>query len=180
MLYKERVLGSLLFVILIAVDLLSKVYFIDLLGNQGNSITVFESKPISMYWTLLYNSGVSFSAFNNNPFLVKVVFSGFAFIIGIWGFILCIKNPKFDTIHQKLYYCVALFIGTGALGNAIDRLYNGHVTDFIHFKFGGTWSFAIFNVADIYITLAVICFILTLFIKPKDDGYITEESLSKF
>jgi signal peptidase II len=43
---------------------------------------------------------------------------------------------------------------TGAIGNGIDYLAYGHVIDFFHFCFWG-YSFAIFNLADSYITLGV-------------------------
>ena len=46
----------------------------------------------------------------------------------------------------------------GALGNLIDRVTQGHVIDFFLFH-TQTWAFAVFNVADSYITLGAIAII---------------------
>ncbi len=52
----------------------------------------------------------------------------------------------------------ALIVG-GALGNLIDRLRFGHVTDFIEVYWQG-WSFPAFNVADSAICVGAILLIL--------------------
>jgi signal peptidase II len=43
----------------------------------------------------------------------------------------------------------------GALGNALDRALHGAVADFVHLHWG-TWSWYIFNVADIAIVAGVV------------------------
>jgi signal peptidase II len=55
---------------------------------------------------------------------------------------------------------LAFAIG-GALSNALDRLIYGAVADFFHFHWG-TWSFYIFNIADMAITLGVILLLIDL------------------
>ena len=56
-------------------------------------------------------------------------------------------------------------IGGGAAGNLIDRIFrepggmHGHVVDFFSF-----WNFAIFNVADIAITVGVVLYLAIVFI----------------
>ena len=56
-------------------------------------------------------------------------------------------------------------IGGGAAGNLIDRIFrepggmHGHVVDFFSF-----WNFAIFNVADIAITVGVVIYLAIVFI----------------
>ena len=54
----------------------------------------------------------------------------------------------------------------GALGNFIDRLPDGVVTDFLHFK-PFDFSLFIFNFADAYITLGAIIFIFSELILLK-------------
>ena len=46
----------------------------------------------------------------------------------------------------------------GAIGNIIDRAVYGHVVDFILLYYKD-WSFAIFNIADSFITIGVILII---------------------
>ena len=54
---------------------------------------------------------------------------------------------------------LALILG-GAIGNLVDRLVLGHVTDFLLFYQGG-WAFPAFNLADCAITLGAILLIWT-------------------
>ena len=59
-----------------------------------------------------------------------------------------------------------LFV-SGAIGNLIDRIVNNYVVDFFYFKL---INFPIFNVADIYVTVAAFLFIfLCLFIYKEED-----------
>ena len=55
-----------------------------------------------------------------------------------------------------------LMIFSGALGNVVDRVYYKAVPDFIDFHIG-EFHWFIFNVADIFITIGVICLILREF-----------------
>ena len=53
----------------------------------------------------------------------------------------------------------------GALGNLIDRMKNGCVTDFIYIKSKKIKNMPIFNIADVGIFLGSICMFLTEFFK---------------
>ena len=64
-------------------------------------------------------------------------------------------------------YITCILVVSGALGNFIDRLTLAYVRDFIYFKI---INFPVFNVADIYVTVSVILFIiLLLFIYKESD-----------
>jgi signal peptidase II len=54
-----------------------------------------------------------------------------------------------------------MFCIGGAASNAVDRILYGAVADFFHFHWG-EWSFYIFNIADMAITLGVLLLILDL------------------
>ena len=54
-------------------------------------------------------------------------------------------------------------IVSGALGNLVDRVWHGYVIDFFLFHLPG-WSFAIFNLADVFITLGAGLVILDEFL----------------
>ena len=60
-----------------------------------------------------------------------------------------------------------LFLG-GCLGNLYDRVIYGYVRDFIYFKFG-TYSYPIFNIADIGIVIGTIL-LLYACLKGEEDG----------
>jgi signal peptidase II len=61
------------------------------------------------------------------------------------------------------------FVLGGAVGNLIDRVANGYVVDMFEFTFV---RFAVFNVADIFITAGGACFVLHMLLtetrKKKD------------
>lgn len=69
-------------------------------------------------------------------------------------FILPMIIREYDT-GKKLTIFALLLIVSGALGNIIDRLHQGFVTDFI-----SIWHWPAFNLADAYITTAVLLLIV--------------------
>ena len=62
-------------------------------------------------------------------------------------------------------YFLSLILG-GSLGNLFDRYYYGAVPDFIDLNYNG-YHWFIFNVADIFITIGIICLILGEFLNYK-------------
>ena len=75
------------------------------------------------------------------------------------------------TKSQGLQKYSLLMILGGALGNVFDRILYKSVPDFIDFHIN-EFHWFIFNVADIFITIGVICMILTELIvsnKKKDE-----------
>ncbi|MDY2590860.1 MAG: signal peptidase II, partial [Agathobacter sp.] len=64
----------------------------------------------------------------------------------------------------------------GAIGNLIDRIVNNYVVDFFYFKL---IDFPIFNVADIYVTIAAFLFIVLGFFYYKEEDFEIIFSKSK-
>ena len=62
----------------------------------------------------------------------------------------------------------AVFIFSGAIGNFIDRLKLGYVVDFFYFKL---IDFPVFNVADIYVTVAAFAMIILGLFYYKEEDY---------
>ena len=61
---------------------------------------------------------------------------------------------------------LSLILG-GAVGNLMDRIFSGHVTDFLE-VYSGSWSFPAFNVADSAITVgSAILLVALLWPRPK-------------
>ena len=71
-----------------------------------------------------------------------------------------------------------ILIIAGAIGNLIDRVINNYVIDFFYFKL---INFPIFNVADIYVTVAAFLFIVLSFFYYKEEDFdiIFSKQLSK-
>ena len=107
--------------------------------------------PGVLHLTYSLNTGAAFSLFSGMN-AVLLVFS-FVIIAGI-GFALY-SLPKHQGF-RNLNVALSLIMG-GAIGNLIDRLFAGAVTDFIDFRLIG---FPIFNVADICVVVGAILAIL--------------------
>lgn len=117
-------------------------------------------------WTLAYNYGAAFSFLGDQGgwqrwFFVVISFAVSAYIL------YCLR--KLDRSEHWVAVSLALVLG-GALGNGIDRLISGRVTDFIDLYvnldlfFLHNGHFATFNFADIAITTgAVLLVILSFF-----------------
>ena len=76
----------------------------------------------------------------------------------------------FITVTKDFRKYFFLLILGGSFGNLFDRLYYRSVPDFIDFHIGNFHWF-IFNIADIFITVGVICLILAeLLYKKQSDG----------
>jgi signal peptidase II len=97
--------------------------------------------------THVLNDGAAFSMLPGAQtlFIVITIFV----VIGIVWYIE--RNRR--TGRPLLLTAFALVLG-GALGNFIDRVLYGHVIDFLQFNFG-SYTFPIFNVADVGITVGV-------------------------
>ena len=62
--------------------------------------------------------------------------------------------------------CILFF--AGALGNFIDRVFRNYVVDFFYFKL---IDFPVFNVADIYVTVAAFAMIILGLFYYKEEDY---------
>jgi signal peptidase II len=92
-----------------------------------------------------HNTGIAFSLFSEFGGAVLI-----AVMIVVMLFIAWLAT-RTDPRQRLARTGFALVIG-GALGNLIDRISLGHVVDYILFHVG-SWSFAIFNLADAFITI---------------------------
>lgn len=110
-----------------------------------------------------YNYGVAFSMLSGMEgwFIVSMRLVVVAFVLWLWR-----RTPK-DRFFAHLGYAMII---AGALGNLVDRLIFGYVIDYVLFH-TTTWSFAVFNLADSFITLGAGSVILDeiLQMKKRDD-----------
>ncbi|MGM4979715.1 MULTISPECIES: signal peptidase II [Rhizobium] len=112
---------------------------------------------LALYRT--YNLGVAFSMLSGMDgwFIVGMRLVIVAFVLWLWR-----RAPN----HRWLAHLGFALIIAGALGNLIDRFLYGHVIDYILFH-TQTWSFAVFNLADSFITVGAGCVILDELLTPK-------------
>lgn len=137
---------------LIGLDQLSKyVAFNELVIDQFRHRVVDVFPFLSM--RLACNTGAAFSMFQDqNAWLagVGIVLSAY--------FVYVLYKLRPGRYLEGAAYSLIL---SGALGNFIDRINHGCVTDFIHVHYGN-FNFPIFNIADAAITVGVATWILSL------------------
>lgn len=100
-------------------------------------------------WNYVRNTGAAFGSFSQNTTLLTVV-TGAVILAGI----ILIATKK---IKSKFYLTCAVLIISGGLGNLIDRIFRGYVIDFIDVQFT---DFAVFNFADILVTVGSIALMI--------------------
>lgn len=115
------------------------------------------------------NTGAAFGMFQNGG----TIFGILAVIVSIFIIVYYPQIPKEERIMR---IALAMQLG-GALGNLIDRILFGPVTDFI-----SVGNFAVFNIADASITIGVALLILALWInerKAKREGSLLDELIQE-
>ncbi len=141
---KKQLFG--LIIVLVIIDQASKWFATNNLPFQQP----FDVIPFfSLYLT--HNTGVAFSMLDWMGSWGLVVMTA---LIVVFMFFLWVKTPR-DHVWANLGF--ALVIG-GAIGNLIDRALLGYVVDFFLFH-TQSWSFAVFNVADSFITVGAIAIV---------------------
>ncbi len=110
--------------------------------------------PDVLNWTLAYNPGAAFSFLAGSSGWQTWLLGGLAVVVSIGLGVWLARTPRRD---WRTALPVALIIG-GALGNLIDRLAFGEVTDFIQ-VYWRAWSYPAFNVADSAITVGAVLLI---------------------
>jgi signal peptidase II len=103
-------------------------------------------------YVLVWNTGISYGLFGSLP----VWGLGLLMLVAIVALAIWWWRTDSDLTRIGLSFCIG-----GALSNALDRLLYGAVADFFHFHYG-EWSFYIFNIADVAITVGVLLLIADL------------------
>lgn len=101
------------------------------------------------------NRGAAFSLFADAHDGVRLPFFFIAAVVAIGFLVYFIRQVA--PSQRLLLFALAGVLG-GAIGNLIDRVLFGAVTDFILVHYRG-WSWPAFNIADSFITIGVIILI---------------------
>lgn len=157
----------MLYAILIAILLIADQWVkywttINIVLDTGESALI----PGFVKLVNVHNSGAAFGFLNSVQYM-RWIFAGIAIVFVIAIALVMIRRVfpgKFPMI------CCAVAIA-GALGNCIDRFIYGYVVDMFKLEF---INFAVFNVADILLTVSCILFIIYLIFGYKGDEKKTD------
>ena len=153
----KSLVNSLFVLILFCIDRFSKIYVIEL-AEKTDISEVYLTSFLNSY--LVWNTGIAFGLFSLSSELIYNLFTILIVLINLVIIYLITITKDF----RKYFF---LLILGGSFGNLFDRLYYGSVPDFLDFHIGNFHWF-IFNIADIFITVGVICLILAELLYKKE------------
>jgi signal peptidase II len=143
------------------------------LDQTTKHIALSELQPLTpqavipgfLNWTLAFNSGAAFSFLAGADGWQRWLFASLAIGVSLMLAFYLSRTQRRDWRNAAPF---ALIIG-GALGNLIDRLRSGHVTDFIQ-VYHQDWAFPAFNIADSAISIGAVMLVLFGFASRKAPG----------
>ena len=155
---KKILINFVIVLVIFLADRVSKIYILKI-AELENKVDIYLTFYLNLY--LIWNKGIAFGLFSfDESFIYNFV------TILILGILLIIIILIFKSETYKSYF-YTIILG-GALGNLFDRFYYSAVPDFIDLHINNFHWF-IFNIADIFITLGVICLIyVEVFLDKKD------------
>jgi signal peptidase II len=106
------------------------------------------------------NTGVAFGMFQG----MGTVFAVLAAIVSV---VIIYYYPRVAGDSRTLKIAMSMQLA-GALGNFIDRVTIGHVTDFV-----SVWNFPVFNVADACISVGVVILLIYVWLQEKKEKQLT-------
>tara|TARA_Y100000589_G_C27130057_1_gene620209 strand:- start:555 stop:1016 length:462 start_codon:yes stop_codon:yes gene_type:complete len=130
------------------------IVFIDQLTKYLVKNNIFNIKFQNLYlFTINFakNNGAAFNLFSNNQL--------FLLFVSLFSSIILIYLLYYGNNIIKIEKYALAFVLAGSLGNGIDRLIYGYVTDFIDLNI---INFPIFNIADISINIGLFLIIISL------------------
>ena len=159
MLKKKYVIFLITALIIFFIDRLSKNYILNIAEVEGN-VDIFVNSYLNIY--LIWNTGIGFGLLSFDKSLIYNLITSLIIVINILIIYMIIK-----TNDIRSYFLV--FVLGGSLGNLFDRLYYSAVPDFIDINYK-EFHWFIFNVADIFITIGIICLIFAELMNYKKEN----------
>ena len=151
--------GIILFIFL--TDRISKLYILSTLENLG-IVDININSYINLI--LVWNTGIGFGLFSFEQSAIYNLITMLIILINLFIVYLIIKSK------DKSAYFFLIILG-GSLGNLFDRIYYSAVPDFIDISYKG-YHWFIFNVADIFISIGIICLIFAELLNYKKENEI--------
>ena len=137
---------------IVLLDQVSKFLILNTLGFERSQNII----PNLLNFTLVKNRGAAFSLLSNSTSLLTII----SIMVSLTLITVILRFPP-----RSYWNSIGLgYLLGGTIGNGIDRLFRGYVLDFLEIH---PIDFPIFNVADISINIAILCFLIDI-IKTKD------------
>ena len=130
------------------------------IAEVEGSVDIFVNSYLNIY--LIWNTGIGFGLLSFDKSLIYNLITSLIIVINILIIYMIIK-----TNDIRSYFLV--FVLGGSLGNLFDRLYYSAVPDFIDINYK-EFHWFIFNVADIFITIGIICLIFAELMNYKKEN----------
>ena len=137
-------------------DRITKIIILNT-ADEAGKVDIYINYFLNLY--LVWNKGIGFGLLTFNEAYYYNVITLLIVLINFVIIYLIYLEKGLKT------YCLLAILG-GSFGNLFDRIYYNAVPDFIDLNYKGIHWF-IFNVADIFITLGIICLILSEIINYK-------------
>ena len=154
--FKTLLINLIIVIAIFLIDRISKIYIIKIAEIEG-TVDIYINQYLNFF--LIWNNGVAFGLLS---FDERIAYNFITAIIVTVIFLILVMVYKSE--NRSVYFL--LFILGGSLGNLFDRIYYSAVPDFIDLHYNNFHWF-IFNVADIFISIGVICLILAEMIINK-------------
>ncbi|MDA7562490.1 signal peptidase II [Candidatus Pelagibacter sp.] len=146
----NKILSNFIIILTIfLVDRISKVYIIKLSEIEG-IVDIYLTPFLNFY--LIWNKGIAFGLLSFNESYIYIIITSIIIIISTIIMTMAIKSNGFKRLSLIIVF-------GGSIGNLFDRIYYSAVPDFIDFHIMG-YHWFVFNIADIFITMGIICLIL--------------------
>ena len=147
---KKNIFYILIIIFIFLLDRFSKIYILNYVEENGN-IDIYVNPFLN--FILVWNTGIGFGLLSSEGNLFYNLITILILFINI-----IIVYFIITTKDYRIYFF--LIILGGSLGNLFDRVYYFAVPDFIDINYKGFHWF-IFNVADIFISIGIICLIIS-------------------
>ena len=153
---KKIIISILIIFFIFLLDRITKILILNIAEETGE-VDIYINSFFNLY--LVWNQGIGFGLLS---FDQEHIYNSITILIILINFIIIYLIYLEKGI--KTYFLLAIL--GGSLGNLFDRIYYNAVPDFMDLNYKGFHWF-IFNVADIFITLGIICLILAEIINYK-------------
>lgn len=147
-------------ILLIILDQIVKYMTVRLLEPLGSI------KMIDGFFSLTYveNTGAAFGMLEGGKWLL-IAITVIVLVVAVWYYIKIYRDKS-----KFLLKTAIVMIGSGGIGNLIDRIFRGYVVDMFDFIIFG-YDFPVFNVADILIVVGTFLLMLGIMLYGEKDEH---------
>ena len=147
--FKKIIIYFLILITIFFLDRASKLYVLNIFEKE-NVVDIYVNNFLNII--LVWNSGIGFGLLSFDSSIIYNFITTLIVLINIVILYLALKS------NNLRGYLFIIILG-GSLGNLFDRIYYSAVPDFIDLNYNNFHWF-VFNVADIFITVGIMCLIL--------------------